>query len=302
MRRRTFLGRMALLAGGTLAGPLRAAASRGIVLAGTVSRSGRFAPFGEPVFRALTLWAEQVNAAGGLSGEPVALRLEDDRSEAGVARQRYEALAPEADLWVAPYGSRLTGAVLGVVEGSARPCIAPSAGDRSLWDGSAQWTAGLLNPSDTMLHSLVDGAAGAGVRTAAFVYRDDDFSRLVVRGAVQRARSRGLRIVADTPFATTGQARAGVRALRGGSAPDLFVGMGFQPQEGTENPFVADALTLLESLREGGIEPFLACLGIGAAGADFRRRAGSAAESILASTCWRTLPPSRYERTICRYS
>lgn len=287
MRRRAFLAALLATAAktfGGVIGPARAA--RPLIVGGTVSLSGDFAAFGEPVRRALTLWREQINASGGVAGVQVELAVEDDRSDADQAQRLFTRLATASDLLIAPYGSWLTDAVLPVIEETGRPCVAPSAGDPELWSEDRAWLVQLLNPADTMLNSTFDAAKQAGLRSAAFLHRRDPFSSAVTEGAARYARALGFEVRAILPYEREAEARAAARALAALPAADVVAGMGFRPG-GAGSGFVEDALLQLEALGTAGVEPRLLCLGIGAASPSFAEAAGREAEAVVGSTGWR---------------
>jgi len=86
-----------------------ALAENPIVVGAVVSTTGAQAAAAEGYRRALLLWEEEVNAAGGLLGRRVEVRLRDDRSQAVRARSEYEKLIEEkADVLIGPYGSAAT--------------------------------------------------------------------------------------------------------------------------------------------------------------------------------------------------
>jgi len=71
-------------------GPLGAAAAgppAPIQLAAIFSTSGRYAPLGEPEKDAVLLAVEQINAAGGVDGRPLAIDVVDDEGRPDVASQ-----------------------------------------------------------------------------------------------------------------------------------------------------------------------------------------------------------------------
>lgn len=74
-----------------------------------VSQTGSQAVLADGYGKALQVWADEVNAAGGLLGRRVELRLRDDHSEAARAGPAYaELVAGGASLLVGPYGSAAT--------------------------------------------------------------------------------------------------------------------------------------------------------------------------------------------------
>src|ERR1051326_5499729 len=77
-----------------------------VVVGAVVSQSGAHAAAATEYRKALLLWADEINGAGGLVGRPVELRIEDDGSEAVRAGSAYaELIRGGADVLIGPYGS-----------------------------------------------------------------------------------------------------------------------------------------------------------------------------------------------------
>src|ERR1043165_9221057 len=87
-----------------------AAQAQPIVVGAVVSQSGVQADLAAGYAKGLQLWEAQVNAAGGLLGRPVELKMLDDGSDAIRAGELYRQLIGEgrADLLIGPYGSAAT--------------------------------------------------------------------------------------------------------------------------------------------------------------------------------------------------
>ena len=80
-----------------------------IVVGAVVSQSGSQASLADGYLKGLRVWQEEINAAGGLLGRQVALRVLDDHSEAARAGPAYaELLAAGASLLIGPFGSAAT--------------------------------------------------------------------------------------------------------------------------------------------------------------------------------------------------
>ncbi len=62
------------------------------LIGASVSRSGRFTAAGSLYEHAYQLWADQLNARGGLLGSPVQLELRDDESLPEKAADNYRRL------------------------------------------------------------------------------------------------------------------------------------------------------------------------------------------------------------------
>jgi len=87
-----------------------AAQAQPIVVGAVVSQSGQQADLAAGYAKGILLWEAQVNAAGGLLGRPVELKMLDDGSDAIRAGELYRQLIREqnADLLIGPYGSAAT--------------------------------------------------------------------------------------------------------------------------------------------------------------------------------------------------
>src|SRR5882672_8169171 len=86
-----------------------ASSQQPLVVGAVVSETGVHAKLAADYRKALLLWQDEVNAAGGLLGRPVELRLLDDGSEAVRAGALYrDLIADKADALIGPYGSAAT--------------------------------------------------------------------------------------------------------------------------------------------------------------------------------------------------
>ena len=80
-----------------------------LVVGTVVSQTGSQAAIAAGYRKGLLLWQDEVNAAGGVLGRTVELRLSDDRSEAARAGIAYaELIRDGAQLLIGPYGSAAT--------------------------------------------------------------------------------------------------------------------------------------------------------------------------------------------------
>src|SRR5258706_13192530 len=83
-----------------------AAQERAIVVGAVISETGTHAAAAADYRKGLLLWTEEVNAAGGLLGRRIELRLKDDGSEAARAGVAYaELISGGAEALIGPYGS-----------------------------------------------------------------------------------------------------------------------------------------------------------------------------------------------------
>src|SRR5258706_15374393 len=84
-------------------------AQQPIVVGAALPQSGILADLASDMRKALLLWQEEVNAAGGLLGRRVELQLPDDHSESINAGKLYEQLIQsKVDFLIGPFGSAAT--------------------------------------------------------------------------------------------------------------------------------------------------------------------------------------------------
>src|SRR6185436_4258014 len=85
------------------------AAAADIVVGAAVPETGAQAALAAEYRNGLVLWQDEINAAGGLLGRRLELRLRDDASQAARSAEIYAGLiAEKADLLIGPFGSAAT--------------------------------------------------------------------------------------------------------------------------------------------------------------------------------------------------
>jgi branched-chain amino acid transport system substrate-binding protein len=108
------------------------------------------------------LWAEQVNAAGGLdvkgTKRPIELVGYDDRSETETCVRTYEKLmgSDKVDMILPPWGSGANFALAPLANRFGYPMLAPTALSRKLIDMNLPYFFSLLQQPDKMMGALVD--------------------------------------------------------------------------------------------------------------------------------------------------
>jgi branched-chain amino acid transport system substrate-binding protein len=127
------------------------------------------------------LWAEQQNAAGGLSVKgtrrPIELVSSDDRSDIETCVRTYEKLmgSDKVDLILAPWGSNANFAVAPLASRFGYPMLGPTALSRKLIDMKLPYFFSLLQQPEPMMNALVEMLKANGVKSAAVIYVDDLF-------------------------------------------------------------------------------------------------------------------------------
>ena len=156
-----------------------------------VSRTGAQGEFGADYARGLELWRDQVNAAGGLLGRRVELRLFDDGSQAVNAGPLYQRLIREekADLLIGPYGSAATLIAASEAERARRVMINAAGPASAVHSREPKYLFQSSLPYASYGTGVLQIAADNGYRRLLILARDDGASRDMAQG-MQRAAQR----------------------------------------------------------------------------------------------------------------
>ncbi len=260
--------------------PARSAAPSGkpIVIGGSVSLTGRYADGGKYTQQGYQLWVDEQNAAGGLMGRPIELKLYDDQSEPATGVRLYERLVNEdkVDLLVGPYGSALTAPTTNVAERYKMAMICPEdAAPATFQRGLTTIFQGL----PAAVH-YVDGvlalAKARGYKTVAFVGEDTPFPHAIESGVGDTIKRNGLtQIYSEFYPPNTSDFSALVQKLKAAN-PDVVLA----------GSFVPDAIGITRGLKQVNFAPKMLYEAIGASDPAFAPAVGGDAEGIMASTAW----------------
>jgi branched-chain amino acid transport system substrate-binding protein len=213
INRRGFLTRAGLVVGGVVAGPSLLSACGGEKGGGTstdtfkvgavLELSGASATGGQIAQRGYQLWADTVNAKGGLSiGDKkynVDLVVQDCKSDPGTAADATSRLATEEGV-NAIFGAYTSGVQIAMDPICAKykvPCIAGSAESPGIWKKQPAFTFGVIPAVDTTaarsIQSIVD-IANPKPATAAVVGANEPFSDDTAQGFRAGAEAAGMKI------------------------------------------------------------------------------------------------------------
>jgi branched-chain amino acid transport system substrate-binding protein len=236
----------ALLLAAALSGA--AAQPAPVLLGAAISQTGPHAEAGSDYRRGLLLWQDEVNAAGGLAGRRVELRIEDDGSEAARARGAYEQLLEMgAEVLIGPYGSAAALAATAEAE-RARRIMLNAAGPSSLVHRrSPRYVFQIVPPYTSYARGVLAVARAAGVRSLFIVARDDATSREMAEAAQASARDLGFARVELETYAGTV-----VDFL-----PQLYKAMTFEADAWIAFGEVRDAADMVKTLKRQGYVPRL---------------------------------------------
>ena len=168
-----------------------------VVVGAAVAQTGQLADLAAGYRKALLLWQDEVNAAGGLLGRRVELRLLDDRSEAVAAERLYARLVREhgADLLIGPFGSAAARGAAAAADRAHRVLINATGVTQSVLRAGHRYVFQVAAPYAAYGAGVLELARRAGYRRVFILARDDPGSREMAAHAAQDAAGQGLNAV-----------------------------------------------------------------------------------------------------------
>jgi branched-chain amino acid transport system substrate-binding protein len=238
--RALFAALVAALVGSVSAEPL--------VVGAVVSQSGAHAAVAAEYRNALLLWRDELNAAGGVLGRPVELRLLDDGSEAVRAGAAYaELIAGGAELLIGPYGSAATLTAAAEAERERRVLLNAAGPSSQVHKRSPRYVVQTVAPYSAYAEGPLALAREAGIDSLFILARDDAASREMGEAAQADARAMGFRQVE-------------LEVYSGGTTdflPQVYKAMSIQAQGWLAFGEVRDAADIVKTLKRQGYVPKL---------------------------------------------
>jgi len=237
------------------------------------------------------LWAEQVNAAGGLNVKgtkrPVELISFDDRSDIETCVRTYEKLmgSDKVDLVLPPWGSNANFAVAPLANRMGYPFLAPTALSRRLVEMQLPYFFLMLQQPKPMMDALVDMLRANGAKSAAVIYVDDLFGLENYAALKVALQGSGIKIVEDKSYPLGVKDLGPVLRSMKDKNPDAFIGLTYPP----------DTILASRQSKEIGFNPRFFYASVGTAFQLYRNVMGSSAEGVLGMGSWnaRTSPGAR---------
>jgi branched-chain amino acid transport system substrate-binding protein len=176
--------------------PARAQAP--LIVGAAVPQTGILADLAADLRKALLLWQEEVNAAGGLLGRRIELQLIDDRSDAAAAGRLYTQLMRQdkVDLLVGPFGSAASLGAAAAAERERRVLVNATGAARAVHKGGYRYVFQVPAPLAAYGAGALELARGLGLRRVALLAREDPTSREI--GERTREAALALGIATDT--------------------------------------------------------------------------------------------------------
>ena len=279
-----FVRTLVLIAALCVACPLFAAEPQKFFKVGVITElSGDLVTGGNITKRGYDLWAQEVNAKGGIDIKgtkyPVKLVYADAQSNpaAGAAAAERLITQEKVDFILGPYSSGVTLAVAPVVDKYKVPMVTGSAESPLIWRNKFKYTFGTIPPINftgaTSIKTLLEMKPTP--KTIAIIGSNDAFSKATAEAYKSAAEAAKLKIVKYS-IVPSGQDMtpllSAVRSMR----PDIIAFGGHDEEH----------VKFVKSLRQIGYTPKALLMHCGITDKAFTDAVGKDGEQIFGTTCW----------------
>src|SRR4051812_13143276 len=196
-----------------------ASAQQGPIKIGmSMPQTGSLGAGGQAALVALRMWAEDVNAKGGLLGRKVELVVYDDQTNPANTPGIYTKLldVDKVDLLFAPYGTVPTAPIMPMVKQRGLLLMGNFSFQvnhtvkHDMWFNNAPW-----NDAASWFDGFIAAGKKAGAKTIAILAEDQEFAQNLANGTRGLAKANDLKIVYDQNFpANTTDYSSLIRAIR----------------------------------------------------------------------------------------
>jgi branched-chain amino acid transport system substrate-binding protein len=186
-----------------------ASAQGTIVFGAPLPITGGLAPEAAKAQQGYNLWADTVNAAGGIKVGDKKMKVKivyvDYQSNTPRAVQATEKLITQqkVNFLFAPFGSGATKASSALAAKYKMVTLAPTASSPQVYDRGNKYLFGIYTPNATLTVPLVNIVKGSGknLKTLAILARNDFFPLALARQMKASAKAGGIKVVFEEKFA-----------------------------------------------------------------------------------------------------
>lgn len=244
----------------------------------TLGLTGKYEKQASMQKKGYDLWAQKVNAQGGLLGRQVRLLILDDESDRGKAGTLYKKLITEhrVNFLFAPFSSDLTEEILPLTRDEGFPVIAAGAAADRLWQKGYTHLFGVFTPAGKIAVSFLEMAVMHELETVVIVSASDPFSLDVARGAEKWGRRFGMRIIRHASFPQSSADLAVLASEIRALAPDILLTCGH----------LDEAVQMRLALAQAGWQPRVFYTPVGPGLPAFYERLGELSNGVFSTTQW----------------
>jgi len=216
--------------------PTAPAFAQDVTIGYAISRTGPWAPGAqvsqEPNY---IMWAEQVNAAGGLNvnGKKRKIKLigYDDRSNMETVVRTYEKLmtSDKVDLILPPWGTGSNFAIMSLAKKHRYPMLSPTATGRKLIAMKNPYFFAMLQQPDAMMDALAEYMIARNARTATVIHVDELFGLEQFTALKASMAKKGIQILEAKSYPLGIKDLSPVLKSMQAKKPDAFIALSYPP-------------------------------------------------------------------------
>jgi branched-chain amino acid transport system substrate-binding protein len=232
-----------------------------VVIGISLSSSGDFSDPSAAAKKGYELWAETINANGGLLGRQVQLKIVDDTSSPDQVVTNYQNLITKdkVDFVFGPFSTLLSTPAAKVANRYGYAFIEPAGGGPAIFAEKLRnvffvQPAPVVNSADVFASYILSLPADQQPKTAAYPELDDPFAAPIAEEVRQKFEAAGIQTVYKQVYPAETSEFTSIVAKMAHTNPDIVVG-------GTQ---VDDAFGLVKSMIEQHFSPKLLFLSNGA--------------------------------------
>ena len=256
-----------------------------LVIGASVSLTGDFSDSGKAIQRGYQLWADTVNAKGGILGRKVSVKIVDDASSPTQVVTNYQNLINKdhVNLTFGPFSTLLTIPASQVAKRYSYAFLAPAGGGPKVFAQNLNnfffvQPAPTTQAGDVFASYVLSLPAAEQPKTAAYAELDDPFSAPIAENIRAKFEAAGIKTVYKQVYPSETQDLSPVMAAIAAKHPDVIVG-------GTQSE---DAYSQVKSLVQLKFSPKMMFQSNGAnSPLEFPSKVGASnTEGIMSSADW----------------
>lgn len=207
-------------------------ASTPIKIGVAVSDTGKFAIEGHSTKHGYEMWADEVNARGGIDVAGVKRKVQmiyyDDQSEPETAIKLIQRLVSQdkADFLFGPYSSGLTIATSAIAAKYRKIMFAGAAAANSVFDHKNKYVFSPLSLTSSYTTSGLEALKAKGVKTIAVMHSDDAPMTDIKTATVEQAKAMGMKVLSVQTVPADATDVTGAMRQMQATHPDAFVEAG----------------------------------------------------------------------------
>lgn len=262
----------------------QAVAQNAIRFGAPLPLTGPLAPEAQKQKEGYDLWAEKVNAAGGINvgGKkmPVEIVYTDYQSKTPRAVQAAEKLITQekVNFLFAPFGSGATKAASFVSEKYGVPTIAATASSSQVYDQGHKFLFGTFTPNETLTDPLSKIAVQKDptIKRVAILARNDLFPLAIAKEMEKSAKAQKLDVVLFEKYAINTMDHSSALAQVKAAKPDWLMATGY----------VNDLILLRKQMGDQRITAKIVTMIAGPAYQEFIDATGAGSENVTSAAWW----------------